>query len=133
MSSEHEEKHLHIHLPPGLMQSAYIASSPTYFDSREEQLRQIRTRQVEKSTDFSKEKKAFLEGISGNAPECWAINYMLPLHNFLLPKRTEYLKQKLCTKKYITIKKIMNPGGWAGYSSDRSLLKSEKTERESEV
>lgn len=57
MSSEHEEKHLHIHLPPGLMQSAYIASSPTYFDSREEQLRQIRTRQVEKSTDFSKKKR----------------------------------------------------------------------------
>lgn len=93
-----------------------IASSPTYFWF------QGRTAKTNKNPDRwrnlqafqrRKKEKAFLEGISGNAPECRAINFMLPLHNLLLPKRTEYLKQN-CTKKYITIKK-MNPAGWAGY------------------
>lgn len=76
-----------------------IASSPTYFDSREEQLKQIRTLTGgEIYRLFKGGKKAFLEGISGNAPECRAINFMLPLHNLLLPKRTEYLKQN-CVQK----------------------------------
>lgn len=44
-------------------------------------------------------KKAFLEDVSGKAPGCWAIELVLPLHNLLLPRRTEYFKQKLCTKK----------------------------------
>lgn len=54
-----------------------------------------------------------MEDVSGKAPECWTIELMLPLHNLLLPRRTEYFKQ-LCTKKVHHNKKT-SPAGWAGY------------------
>lgn len=90
---------------------------------------------MEKSTGFSKKKKekAFLEDISGNASECWAIKFMLPLHNLLLTQENKILETKLCTKKYITIKKIMNPAGWAGYLVIDPFSKVKRKRKDSEV
>lgn len=68
------------------------------------------------TTGFSLEKKrkiAFLEDVSGKAPEYWAIELVLPLHNLFLPRRTEYFKQKLCTKKVHHNKKRAQLAGLA--------------------
>lgn len=69
-----------------------------------------------------------MEDVSGKAPEHWAIELMLPLHNLLLPKRTEYFKQKLCTKKVHHNKK-MSPAGWAGYLVTDPFSKAKRKKR----
>lgn len=61
-----------------------------------------------------KKKKAVLEDVSGKAPDCQATELLVPLHNLLLPRRTEFFsRQKLCTKKYITIEKRAQLAGLA--------------------
>lgn len=108
MSSEHEEKHLHIHLSPGLMQSAYcLFPYILWFQGRTAETNENpdRWRNLQAFQRKRKKEKAFLEDISGNASECWAIKFMLPLHNLLLTQENKILETKLCTKKYITIKK----------------------------
>lgn len=68
-----------------------------------------------------------MEDVSGKAPECWAIELMLPLHNLLLLRRTEYFKSCV-QKKYITIKK-MSPAGWAGYLVTDPFSKAKRKKR----
>lgn len=60
-----------------------------------------------------KRKKAVLEDVSGKAPDCQATELLVPPHNLLLPRRTEFPRQKLCTKKYITIEKRAQLAGLA--------------------